>query len=81
MPVQLVVPMSAVKGEPPIEPKPEAKNAVVERRIPQILASQFGRVRALMRYGMTRAQVAELYGVAIDEIDRIIYRANSRRKS
>ncbi len=31
-----------------------------------------GRVRALTSYGMTRAQVAELYDVSIDEIERII---------
>jgi hypothetical protein len=44
--------------------------------------SQLGRVRALANYGMTRAQVAELYGVAIEEIDRIVdepvHKARSR---
>jgi hypothetical protein len=34
--------------------------------------AQAGRVRALTSYGMTRAQVAELYGVSVDEIERII---------
>ena len=34
------------------------------------------RVRALTSYGMTGAQVAELYGVTIDKIEQII-----RRKS
>ena len=42
-----------------------------DRGIP---ASQFGRVRTLTRYGMTKAQVADLYEVTIDEIDRIIRR-------
>jgi hypothetical protein len=41
---------------------------------PPIPASQLGRVRALMNYGMTREQVAELYGVAVDEVERIIGR-------
>jgi hypothetical protein len=36
------------------------------------LSPQFGRVRALTSYGMTRAQVADLFEVTIDEIDRII---------
>jgi hypothetical protein len=46
------------------------------RKIP---ASQFGRVRALASYGMTWAQVAELYGVGIDEIERIIGRPDASR--
>jgi hypothetical protein len=29
-------------------------------------------VRALAAYGMTRTQVAELYGVGIDEVERIL---------
>jgi hypothetical protein len=41
-----------------------------------------GRVRTLTSYGMTRAQVAKLYDVSIDEIERIIrgpvYSGNSR---
>ncbi len=45
------------------------------RETRQIPASQFGRVRALTRYGMTRAQVAELHGVIVDEIEKIIRRS------
>jgi hypothetical protein len=45
-------------------------------------SSQMGRVRALTTYGMSRAQVAKLYGVTIKEIDRIIkgpaYRTKTR---
>jgi hypothetical protein len=44
--------------------------------------SQIGRVRALATYGMTPAQVAQLYGVTTDEINRIlkvpIYSGKSR---
>jgi hypothetical protein len=43
----------------------------------KIPASQFGRVRALAGYGMTRTQVAELYGVGIDEVERILFDAGS----
>ena len=45
-----------------------------QRETREIPVSQFGRVRTLTSYGMTREQVAELYGVAVDEIDRIIRR-------
>ena len=48
--------------------------AIANRETRQIPVSQFGRVRTLTSYGMTGAQVAELYGVAVDEIDRIIRR-------
>jgi len=34
--------------------------------------SQIGRVRTLATYGMTPKQVAELYGVSVDEINRIL---------
>jgi hypothetical protein len=34
--------------------------------------SQIGRVRALATYGMTPVQVADLYGVTVAEIDRIL---------
>jgi hypothetical protein len=47
---------------------------VIRRETREIPATQLGRVRALTRYGMTRAQVAELYGVTVDEIERIIRR-------
>ena len=69
---------------PPVVPMAEAKSVVpaarvraprprAERRATQkIPASQFGRVRALVDYGMTRTQVAELYGVAVDEVERIL---------
>jgi hypothetical protein len=74
-----VVPMSAAKGEMPAEPKPIRRQRTVRRNTRAIPASQFGRVRALASYGMTQAQVAELYGVGVDEIERIIRQSNSTR--
>lgn len=41
----------------------------ITRKIPK---SQFARIRAWRRFGMTTQQVAEVYGVAIDEIERIL---------
>ena len=63
--------MNTAKVEPAAEPKQIRRKAATKREIP---ASQFGRVRTLTKYGMTQAQVAELYGVTAHEIERIISR-------
>ena len=52
------------------------RTAAVRREDRGIPASQFGRVRTLVKYGMTQAQVAELYGVTVHEIERIISRSS-----
>jgi len=41
----------------------------------QIPRSQFARIRTSVKYGMTAAQVAGVYGVAVDVIERILRRA------
>jgi hypothetical protein len=47
-----------------------------EQRItPAIPRSQFARIRPWVRYGMTVAQVAGIYGVAVDVIERILRQA------
>ena len=74
-----VVPMSTAKGEASVEPKFVRRQRTVRRDIGAIPASQFGRIRALTSYGMTQAQVAELYGVGVDEIERVIGQSNSTR--
>ena len=66
--------MSAAEVEPAAEPKQIRRKATTKRETRQIPVSQFSRVRTLTSYGMTREQVAELYEVAVDEIDRIIRR-------
>jgi hypothetical protein len=71
--------MAAEKGEAPAEPKSTRPERTVRRATGSIPAAQFGRVRALASYGMTQAQVAELYGVGVDEIERIIKQPNSTR--
>jgi hypothetical protein len=40
-----------------------------------IARSQFARIRALIKYGMTVSQVAEVYGAAVGEIERILRKA------
>jgi hypothetical protein len=67
-----VAPVTSAKVEPAAEPKQIRRKAAIKREAPEIPVSQFGRVRALTNYGMTQAQVADLYEVTIDEIDRII---------
>ena len=64
--------LPSAEVEAPTKTKPTRHKQVVRRHGGTIPPSQLGRVRALANYGMTRAQVAELYGVTIEEIDRII---------
>jgi hypothetical protein len=52
-----------VSTEPPITPI-------------QIPSSQFARIRTWVKYGMTAAQVAGTYGVAVDVIERILRQAS-----
>jgi hypothetical protein len=46
--------------------------APVERMVPEIPTSQFARIRTWVKYGMTAAQVAGVYGVAVGVIERIL---------
>jgi hypothetical protein len=73
--------MNKAKVEPAAEPEQIQRTAVIRREDRGVPASQFGRVRALTKHGMTRAQVAELYGVIVDEIERIIRRRDQPPKS
>lgn len=58
--------------DPPIAAEPTRRRVVAKERRATVPASQVGRVRALATYGMTLRQVADLYGVTVDEIDRIL---------
>jgi hypothetical protein len=60
-------PVRHEERETPAAPEPQTM-----REIPR---SQFGRVRTLVKYGMTVAQVAKVYGVAADKIARILRQA------
>jgi hypothetical protein len=66
-----LVPLHAPRKEAPLKPAKE-RRLVVKRERTKIPESQFGRIRALANYGMTRAQVAKLYGVPVSVIDRIV---------
>jgi hypothetical protein len=62
----------------PILPKPvddeefDRPRSPKPQMTPKIAGVQFARIRTLVRYGMTARQVAEVYGVAVDEIERIL---------
>jgi hypothetical protein len=61
------VPVRHEERETAAAPEPQTM-----RKIPR---SQFGRIRTLVKYGMTVAQVAKVYGVDAGEIARILRRA------
>jgi hypothetical protein len=65
-------PSPEVEAPVAAEPEPIRRRAVARRPTVTVPPSQIGRVRALATYGMTPVQVAELYGVTADEIDRIL---------
>ena len=69
--------MAAATGDAPAARVRVPRNRTVRRETHKIPASQFGRVRALADYGMTRTQVAELYGAGIDEVERILFDAGA----
>ena len=53
------------------DPRPKSRREVIRRRA-EVSASQHDRVRALAGYGMTVDEVAELYGVQVGVIERIV---------
>jgi hypothetical protein len=73
------MPTGAARVEAPTDQKQIRPRAAVRRETREIPASQYGRVRALTSYGMTGEQVADLYGVTVDEIERIMSRPGHAR--
>jgi hypothetical protein len=60
------------KVEPPVVAPPIRQRAIAKQSTRTVPPSQIGRVRTLATYGMTPMQVADLYGVTVAEIDRIL---------
>jgi hypothetical protein len=52
--------------ETPVIPEPQATRAIAQ--------SDFARIRTLVKYGMTVAQIAEVYGATVGEIERILHK-------
>ena len=68
--VLAIAPVASVRredAETPVIPEPQATRAIVQ--------SEFARIRTLVKYGMTVAQIAEVYGAAVSEIERILHKA------
>jgi hypothetical protein len=61
------IPVCATGVETPVSRKPLAR--------PKIPASRYARIRTWVKYGMTAADVAQVYGVAVEEIERILAKA------
>jgi hypothetical protein len=75
------MPTIAVKAAAPDQMQMR-RRAAIRRETRKIPASQHGRVRTLTMYGMTQEQAAELYGVTVDEIERISrYPTTSKRET
>ena len=62
----VVQPKNAISAAP-VNPEPRTT-----RQVPR---SHHGRIRTWVNYGMTIPQVAEVYGVAVGVIERILQRA------
>jgi hypothetical protein len=72
--------MSATaEAEATAKSKPAARKPTTRRRS-TVPPSQIARVRALATYGMTTAQLAELYDVTVDEIERLLGGSAVNRK-
>jgi hypothetical protein len=56
---------------PSTDPKPKSRRELRMRRV-KVPATQHDRVRTLARYGMTLGEVADLYGVSLNVIERIV---------
>jgi hypothetical protein len=69
--LRIISPTVPIRGEE-LETRVAPAEPPMPREIPR---SQFARIRALARYGMTVAQVADVYGVAVGEIERILHKA------
>jgi hypothetical protein len=53
--------------EPPARPAPRARRAIPR--------SQFARIRTWVKYGMTVFEVANVYGAAVGDVERILHKA------
>jgi hypothetical protein len=70
-----ITPVSSVSAD---ETEAPASGALMRRRtdtrrkVQRIPASAYGRIKALVTYGMSVADVADLYGVPVSDIARIV---------
>lgn len=67
--------LRALPPAPSRHDQAEASARSEERMTTEIPISQVARIRAWVEYGMTAAQVAEVYGVAVGVIERVLRQA------
>ncbi len=65
-----VLTIAAVTPVP--QDEPAASSLAGRPREPVIPTAHIARIRAWLKYGMTTAQVAEMYGVAAGEVERLL---------
>jgi hypothetical protein len=65
--LQIISPILADRSD-----EPETPPVVSEPPAREISRAEFARIRAWAKYGMTAAQVAQVYGVAVADIERIL---------
>jgi hypothetical protein len=73
IPMPSTMPVTEGTLAPSTDPRPKSRRETIRRRT-EVPASQHDRVRALAGYGMTVDEVAELYGVQVGVIERIVGR-------
>jgi hypothetical protein len=67
--LRIIPPTAPARHDEPETPAAPTPPAV------EIPPAQFARIRAWVKYGMTVAQVAGVYGAAVGEIERILGKA------
>jgi hypothetical protein len=68
--ISATMPAAVIVG-PSTDSKPKSRRQSSRRRV-KVPATQHDRVRTLASYGMTLGEIADLYGVPVDVIDRIV---------
>jgi hypothetical protein len=71
-PRNIAAPLPEVKVEASTDPKSKPHGKPIKPRASKVPASQHDRIRTLASYGMTLEQVADLYGVPVGKIERIV---------
>lgn len=67
----------AAEAAPPAPVRREVVTTPAPQASPprEVAESQVARIRTWVKYGMSVAEVAEVYGVSVDEIERVLRKA------
>ena len=67
--------LAIAPAAPATRDEPKTPTSSAPQTMRKVAPSQFVRIRTLVKYGMTVGQVAEVYGAAVGEIERILHKA------